>query len=192
MTPAFALKEWAVLCEAMLRGRQSITLRKGGIEEEEGEFRPRHAAFYLYPTREHQKEVVVRAEDRGLFGVLPPEEKGKVTLSLWAECVWMRPVPSAAIARRLADETIWTPDAMEERFNLYPGKPLWLLVLRTYRLAAPVTLPEDASYAGCRSWVPLVDLAPPDPANLVLTVANDRFHERLDRLKAAAASDEVR
>ncbi len=48
---AVAFKEWADVCAALLDGRQSLILRKGGIEEGPGGFRPEHAAFWLYPTR---------------------------------------------------------------------------------------------------------------------------------------------
>ena len=63
----FALKEWAVVVRALATGRQVILLRKGGIEEEPGEFRVEHAEFFLYPTFEHQHRKYVLSEFLRVF-----------------------------------------------------------------------------------------------------------------------------
>ena len=34
-------------------------------------------------------------------------------------------------------------------------RPVYALLVRAYRLAEPVVCPNHASFAGCRSWVPL-------------------------------------
>ena len=49
-----ALKEWAVVCRALETGRQSILLRKGGIDEGPHGFRMRYREFWLLPTRFHE------------------------------------------------------------------------------------------------------------------------------------------
>jgi hypothetical protein len=41
------------------------------------------------------------------------------------------------------------------RFNYRPENPLYLLLVRAYRLHAPVTIDNTPAYAGCKSWVPL-------------------------------------
>src|SRR4026207_2423284 len=50
MNVSVAFKEWAVICETLAAGRQTVILRKGGIAEEGGLFRPEHSEFLLYPT----------------------------------------------------------------------------------------------------------------------------------------------
>src|SRR5437763_250989 len=50
----FAFKEWAVVCQALAGGRQALILRKGGIAEAGGAFRPDHTRFWLFPTYLHQ------------------------------------------------------------------------------------------------------------------------------------------
>ena len=57
-----AFKEWASVCDALLEGRQTIILRKGGISEgtAPGVFVPEHSEFWLYPTWVHQAEQGVR------------------------------------------------------------------------------------------------------------------------------------
>ncbi|HUR54032.1 MAG TPA: DUF1802 family protein, partial [Gemmataceae bacterium] len=52
---SIAFKEWAVICRALAEGRQSLILRKGGISEVGGEFRPEHESFLLYPTLFHEQ-----------------------------------------------------------------------------------------------------------------------------------------
>jgi hypothetical protein len=156
MTQVFALKEWSSVCAALGRGDQIFTLRKGGIEEEEGEFKPRHASFYLYPTHEHERPSALREQARPLLQTDAAEKAGSIPFALFAQCDWVEPVQTLQAARRLASETIWTTKAVEERFALYPDKPLWMLALRVCRLPSVIPIPHDPSYAGCRSWVPLV------------------------------------
>ena len=47
---------------ALAAGRQSVILRKGGIAEEGGAFRPEHAEFLLYPTFFHEHRAGVKPE----------------------------------------------------------------------------------------------------------------------------------
>ena len=47
MTLNVAFKEWAVVCQALAAGRQSVILRKGGIAEEGGIFRPEYKVLVL-------------------------------------------------------------------------------------------------------------------------------------------------
>src|SRR6476646_1534337 len=48
-------KEWAAVCEALGRGRQSIILRKGGIAEGRDGFSFKHREFFLFPTWFHEQ-----------------------------------------------------------------------------------------------------------------------------------------
>src|SRR3954463_9351064 len=56
-----ALKEWAVTVRALAEGEQLLTLRKGGIREENKHFEIEHDQFFLYPTFAHQRNDLVRA-----------------------------------------------------------------------------------------------------------------------------------
>src|SRR6202008_3464283 len=55
-----ALKEWAVTVRALAEGEQLLTLRKGGIREENRHFEIEHDRFFLYPTFDHQAGNLVR------------------------------------------------------------------------------------------------------------------------------------
>jgi hypothetical protein len=48
-------KEWALVCEALGTGRQSIILRKGGIAEGRDGFSFQHREFFLFPTFFHEQ-----------------------------------------------------------------------------------------------------------------------------------------
>ena len=54
-TERTALKEWAVLVDAMERGDIIAMVRKGGIRERRAGFDVRHDRFLLYPTFFHEK-----------------------------------------------------------------------------------------------------------------------------------------
>src|SRR3978361_2452956 len=75
-----ALKEWAVTVRALAEGEQLLTLRKGGIREENKHFELEHERFFLYPTFDHQRNDLVRESHhpelrRALEeGVRPAEE----------------------------------------------------------------------------------------------------------------------
>ena len=75
-----AFKEWAVTVRALAEGEQLVTLRKGGIREENKHFELEHEQFFLYPTFDHQRNDLVRESHhpelrRALEeGVWPDEE----------------------------------------------------------------------------------------------------------------------
>jgi hypothetical protein len=154
---AQALKEWALTIRALAEGRQIVLLRKGGIREEAREFRVEQSAFLLYPTYEHQRpDLVQPAYHRDLEAVLasqPPA--GTVEIGYWAEVTDAYETLDAADVAALAPLTIWTTDYAEERLRWRPKKPLSIMLLRVYRLAAPRTLPVLPAYGGCKSWLTL-------------------------------------
>jgi hypothetical protein len=53
MTSAF--KEWALICESLGDGRQSLIIRKGGIAEGREGFSFRASEFFLFPTWFHEQ-----------------------------------------------------------------------------------------------------------------------------------------
>ena len=57
---SIGFKEWALVCEALGRGEQTIILRKGGIAEGREGFSFRHREFFLFPTFFHEQIGKVR------------------------------------------------------------------------------------------------------------------------------------
>src|SRR5260370_12859557 len=78
-----AIKEWAVVCQALARGKQAVILRKGGIAEAYGEFKVEHKQFWLYPTYLHQKPDGIKPNAVPLFQGplphLPPSNKSPLS-----------------------------------------------------------------------------------------------------------------
>jgi hypothetical protein len=72
------------------------------------------------------------------------------------------------------DEHVWTSPLIDMRFNYRPENPLYLLLVRAYRLRQPATLANTPAYAGCKSWVPLDQAVQVGDA---LPVLDDVTHE---------------
>ncbi len=149
-----ALKEWAVVCDALGEGRQIVLLRKGGILEAAGGFELEHRKFLLFPTYVHQNTAMLKPAVAA--GVRRhSEEPDRITLSFFGEVSDIIRVESRARIDTLDDLHVWTPPLIDMRFNYRPKNPLYLVLVRAYRLAKPATIDNRPDYAGCKSWVPL-------------------------------------
>lgn len=151
-----ALKEWAVVIEALARGRQHFLLRKGGIAEGRRGFEVSHDEFLLYPTWEHQQIDSIRPGFHELFDQARPRRQGAVAFRYLAKVTDVLLAPARLEDMAALEEShIWAPRYLEMRYGYKPERPLFVLVLRLYRLAAAREIPEISRYAGCRSWVEL-------------------------------------
>ncbi|MGK7912554.1 MAG: DUF1802 family protein [Synechococcus sp.] len=151
-----ALKEWTVAVQALVDGDTILLLRKGGIREEGGQFRVRSNHILLYPTVEHQKPHLLKthyAEDVQVAkaGWHPD----RIELSAWATIDTILPVRNQASLDRVLPFHVWNQRFVSERMNWKPHQPLYLLLLRTYRLPSSVSIPYLSAYGGCRSWIAL-------------------------------------
>src|SRR5579862_3440502 len=149
-----ALKEWAIVCDALANGRQMILLRKGGISESIGGFEIEHRDFLFFPTYVHQKKEMLKEAEAGK--ILPAEsEPAKLKIFLAGKITDIVVVPSRAVMDSLDDVHIWGKPLIDMRFNYRPKNPLYLLIVRAYRLNHAVEIENRTEYAGCKSWVPL-------------------------------------
>src|ERR671915_1228198 len=168
-----AFKEWAVTVRALAEGEQLLTLRKGGIREENKHFEIEHDRFFLYPTFDHQRNNLVRqshhpelrrALEEGVWaeGEPPPkallqdggiEQPERVRIRAWAEVHDHYEVSDPRIVDALSPFHIWTPDYAFKRLRWKRRHPLHVLVLRVYRIQRPVTVRVRPEYEGCMSWV---------------------------------------
>ncbi|MBB5379048.1 hypothetical protein HNQ07_004558 [Deinococcus metalli] len=151
-----ALKEWDAQCQLLTTGTLSVLVRKGGIEETQGDFRVEHRSFLLYPTFLHQNPVELRPEFKALLRTDP--DPGRVHVPALAEVVAVHRVENEERVRALEDVQALTLGALERRYA-YRGKPwVHVLVLRVRPLLEPLALPETPAMLGCVSWVPLGDV----------------------------------
>ena len=155
-TNAMAFKEWAVVCAALAEGRQSLVLRKGGIDEGAEGFRVAHAEFWLLPTQFHQDPTGVVEAARPLLErvrhEVPPA--GKLRLAHYAVVHRVDRISNFAQAEALTGLHIWSAETVRQRFD-YRVPGLFALTVRVYQSATPWEIDDLPAYAGCRSWVPL-------------------------------------
>jgi hypothetical protein len=151
---AYALKEWDSVCRALEWGRQTILLRKGGISESAGEFQVEHRRFVLFPTFLHQNLNMLKPEAHGGFEPHAAEPT-RITLGSMAEVTDVIQLKNRSQMDRIDAQHVWTAPLIDMRFGYRPESPLYLLIVRAYRLGRPVTTNNTAAYAGCKSWVPL-------------------------------------
>jgi len=149
-----ALKEWNVVCQAMDTGRQIVLLRKGGIQEAAGGFSLEHPHFLFFPTFLHQNPQMLKPSVAAGIEARA-QEPASVTISLAGEVTDILPVKNREQMKRIDAEHIWSDALIDMRFNYRPWNPLYLLLVRAYRLSRPVEVVNTAAYAGCKSWVPL-------------------------------------
>jgi hypothetical protein len=181
-TLSVALKEWAVVCQALETGAQMILLRKGGIVEAIGGFELEHSRFLLFPTYLHQNVAMLKsAAQAGITSASSEPEQIKIQSA--AEVTDIVRLSSRGQMDALDAEHIWGPALIDMRFNYRPKNPLYLLIVRAYRLAAPVTIQNTPDYAGCKSWVPLAESISSGDAEPAIGEA--MFSDRRQRIMAA-------
>jgi hypothetical protein len=163
-----ALKEWAVTVNALAQGQTILLLRKGGIKEQGGTFRVAQEQVLLYPTYEHQKPDLLKPSYADQVQVVPsgwhPET---VSISAWAQITHIIQVSEAATVAQLLPYHVWNEQFVSDRLKWKPRTPLYLLLLRTYRLAQAQSIPYRLEYGGCQSWIDLaatISLADSIPA----------------------------
>src|SRR5437867_2308598 len=132
---AVAFKEWAVICQALAEGRQALILRKGGIAEDGGRFRPEHDRFLLYPTFFHeQHRTSIKPELLPLLEAAARDKPppGTVRFSHFASVAASFQV--ADLDKALALDALhgWTADAVRRRFH-YRTPGLFVLAVRVFQ-----------------------------------------------------------
>jgi hypothetical protein len=147
-----ALKEWRVVCDALAEGRQMLMLRKGGIYESGGEFEVEHRQFLFFPTYVHQNPLMLKSD----IEVTPTKtEPNRAEIFVAGEITDIIQMKSREAMDMLYAEHIWTAPLIDMRFNYRPENPLYLLLIRAYRLPEPIEIENTLALAGCKSWVPL-------------------------------------
>ena len=89
-----AFKEWALVCEALGNGRQSLILRKGGIAEGRDGFAFKHPNFFLFPTWFHEQ---LARTTLPLESDVPAQLEGQIEIRYAATLEWSRLVTDAAL-----------------------------------------------------------------------------------------------
>lgn len=143
------------MVRALLDGRQSVLLRKGGIGEKRFDLAARE--FLLFPTVAHGHAERVRPEFRDLLAAAAADSaEDRLVLRAAAKVVAALPVNRPDNIGAIADLHIWTAQSVrEDRLDFRPKHRLAVLVVQAIPLVEPVELPRTPDYAGCTSWVEL-------------------------------------
>ena len=200
-----ALKEWAVTVRALAEGEQLLTLRKGGIREENRHFEIEHDRFFLYPTFVHQQVGLVRESHRPELGRAleegvwadgePPaqalgidggiSQPDRVRIRAWAEVAASYLITDPRCVDALTPYHVWTSDYAAKRLAWKRRHPLHVILLRTYRIPRPVTVKVRDEYLGCRSWLELHrDL----PFEGTPVLSDEEFERAAEEIEAIASS----
>jgi hypothetical protein len=172
---AVAFKEWALVCDALGSGQQSVILRKGGIAEGKGGFGFDHEEFYLFPTWFHGQLGKVRIPN----AILPAQDPESVTISHVACLEWAGRLDDKKLVHRLEEFHVLDPSVIEERFHYdtsqgtLGGHGIKIAFVRVYRLEPSVSLPMEKSFGGCRSWIEF-----PAITGALVSVLSDEEHDR--------------
>jgi hypothetical protein len=150
-----ALKEWSAAVHAMLDGRQTVLLRKGGIHEKR--FDLSAGEFVFFPTIAHGHAERVRPEHRALLEAAGSDStEDEIVVRAGAKVVAAVAVNRPEGLDDLLDTHIWTAASVRsDRVDFRPKHRLTVLVVQARALAESLRLPRDPAYAGCKSWVDL-------------------------------------
>jgi hypothetical protein len=162
-----------------------LLLRKGGILEQsvKNRFSITHNEFFFFSTYLHQSRGELKPEVEFESAATEP---ASVRITSAGVVTDILKVQSREQIDRLDDQHIWTSSLLDMRFNYKPQNPLYLVLVRAYRLHEPIVLENTPAYAGCKSWVPL---ASPIETGNALPVLDDVKYEHhknvvLDRLRS--------
>jgi len=164
-----ALKEWAIVCKAAEDGKQVLLFRKGGIMEYRNGFELKHKNFFLFPTFEHQSMESIRGEYKKEFENLTKQHEQKdlnstvpndsqifpdtTTINSFVEISYFNEINDINKLEKLEKFHIWNLDYVKMRFNYNPKKPLFLVLLRTYKLKDAIKIHNKPEWSGCKSWI---------------------------------------
>ena len=202
-----AFKEWSVTVRALAEGEQLVTLRKGGIREDNKHFKLEHEQFFLYPTFDHQRADLVReshqpelrrALEEGVWadgeppawaatmdGGLPQPDR--VRIRAWAEVAGCWTISDRRAVEALRPFYVWTPDYAEKRLEWKRRHPLHVVLLRTYRIPRPVTVKVRDDYGGCRSFLEITRDLPFEGTPVLSDEEFDRAREEIEGIVAGGA-----
>ena len=172
-----AFKEWALVCEALGNGRQSLILRKGGIAEGRDGFAFKHPDFFLFPTWFHEQ---LGRTTLPPGTEVPTQLEDEIEIRYAATLTWSRLVTDPILLPSLREFHILHDDVVNERFRYDDHQGIHVGFVRVFRLDVPQLLADSKSYGGCRSWL---DLPPLGDIARVPVISDEEHQSRQKRLE---------
>jgi len=167
-----ALKEWSAAIHALLAGRQTVLLRKGGVGEKR--FVVQANDFLLFPTVAHSHAERVRIECRDLLAAAESDSTdARIVIRAAAKVVAAVEVNRPERLPEIEDLHIWTADSVrEDRVDFRPRHLLTALIVQVSPLIEPIQRDRGVWCGGCTSWVN-VPMTPPFAIELGDPVRDD-------------------
>jgi hypothetical protein len=180
-----ALKEWAVLVDAMARGDLIAMIRKGGIREHRAGFDVRHDRFLLYPTFFHEKlnELDARFHSTLESSHASRPNEGTIELRYVANVAAVWQVTELERLRTIDGEHGLTWNAVESRFRYRDDPRVHVVAVRLSKLSSMALLPEARRYTGCVSWVKLDEDV--NVSGAIPVIGDDAFAARMRALESS-------
>lgn len=177
--PLPSLREWSSTVDAVLAGRQTLLIRKGGISEGSAGFSADHERFVLLPTLFHQHHST------------PPPLPSPLLVHVLCDLLLAVEVPSCTDLSPLAPFHTYDPAQLGVRVSYKPEKPLTLLALRPYRILPALKIDPSTLPATCRSWL-VLDLPTPTHSEPIVTAVLSDLVEVLQSMVAHDVHEETR
>ncbi|MEG4423888.1 MULTISPECIES: DUF1802 family protein [unclassified Microcoleus] len=182
-----ALKEWNVAVNALEQGQTIVLLRKGGIREQAGQFNVTDKQVLLYPTFEHQQPDLLKPEFAHNVKTVESGWHPKVIrIGSWAEITDVFLVAWEPAITALFPYHIWNENFVSDRLKWKQAQPIYILLLRAYRLAEIREIPYIPEYGGCRSWIDLADAISLEGSQAVLS--DREYIERSNEIRNLIAN----
>lgn len=178
MIMSAAFKEWALVCEALGDGRQSIILRKGGIAEGRAGFSFRHQEFFLFPTWFHEQlsKTNLPSDTK-----IPEQSENEIEIRYAASLEWTRLITDFELLKKLRAFHILHDSVVEERFHYDEAEGVHVAFLRIFRLDPSYRIANEKKFGGCRSWIELPDF---EDCTLVSVISDEEHAERRRKIEA--------
>jgi len=187
LTINHALKEWAVAVDALTAGKTILLLRKGGIREEENHFHVDHNQVLLYPTFEHQKPELLKPE---YADKVTPVTSGwhpeTISINAWAKITDVLMVNFEPSIKALLPFHIWNEKFVSDRLKWKPRQPVYVLLLRAYKLTQSQEISYRPEYGGCKSWIDLTEGI--SVANATTVLSDTAYNELANAIPGAIAN----
>ncbi len=179
-----ACKEWAGVRDALVDGRQTILIRKGGVSEGAGpgEFTLEHPAFWIYPTQLHEAEQGLKTQAEG--GQASSSPPGTVLLSALARVHSATWLASERTLESLDAFHVLTHETIEKRFH-YRRPGLWVILARVMVARPGFAIGIRPGDAGCKTWVSLERALPTE--GLEPAMDEMAWHQTVSRLERVLA-----
>jgi hypothetical protein len=175
--PAF--KEWAIVCDSILRGETSLIFRKGGIAEGVKGFQFKHPHFYLFPTYFHEQIERTRLTPQRDV----KQRKDCVAITVFVEIEFAKLLRNLNPLRALESFHVLHPSVLEERFHYEKQNGLHVAFIRAFRISPVWELAFQPAFGGCRSWITLP--VPPDDLGKEPVLSDEEQNRRRSIITAA-------